>query len=432
MDYFNYRDGHLHAEDVSIASIVDHYGSPLYIYSRATLERHWHAFNDAFSARPHLICFAVKANSNLAVLNVLARLGSGFDIVSVGELERVIAAGGDPGKVLFSGVGKQADEMRRALQVGIRCFNVESAAELELLNQIAGEMQTRAPVSLRVNPDVDAKTHPYISTGLKENKFGMTVEEAKTVFHLSKTIPHLHVTGISAHIGSQITQTPPFVEAVTFLSNFIRQRREEGFQIESVDIGGGLGIAYNQELSPTPEEYAKDLIPLLKPLECHIILEPGRAIVGNAGILITKVLFTKQNAYKHFTVVDAAMTDCIRPALYNAYHEIIPVKQQILDSSSRTKHNRREVNTDVVGPVCESSDFLARNRTLTEPGPGDLLAVLSAGAYGFVMASHYNSRPKTPEVLVNGSKFFVIRKRETYHDLIRGEEIQTPAIQANS
>ena len=413
MDYFNYRDGHLHAEDVSIASIVDHYGSPLYIYSRATLERHWHAFNDAFSARRHLICFAVKANSNLAVLNVLARLGSGFDIVSVGELERVIAAGGDPGKVLFSGVGKQADEMRRALQVGIRCFNVESAAELELLNQIAGEMQTRAPVSLRVNPDVDAKTHPYISTGLKENKFGIAIEEAIGLYQSAHAMPNIEVTGVDCHIGSQLTEIAPFLDALDRVLALVRQLQELGITIAHLDLGGGLGVRYQDETPPAPAEYAGAINEKLADLPFEVLLEPGRAIAANAGILVTRVEYLKPTTDKHFAIIDAAMNDLIRPSLYQAWQEIVPVDQH---------SDGIAANYDLVGPICETGDFVGKDRQLSL-SPGDLLAIRSSGAYGFTMASNYNSRPRVAEVMVDGQQVHLVRQRETIDSLFAGESI---------
>jgi diaminopimelate decarboxylase len=413
MDYFNYRNGHLHAEDVSIASIVDRHGSPLYIYSRATLERHWHAFNDAFSARPHLICFAVKANSNLAVLNVLARLGSGFDIVSVGELERVITAGGDPGKVLFSGVGKQADEMRRALEVGIRCFNVESAAELELLNQVAGEMQTRAPVSLRVNPDVDAKTHPYISTGLKENKFGIAIEEAIGLYQSAHAMPNIEVTGVDCHIGSQLTEIAPFLDALDRVLALVRQLQELGITISHLDLGGGLGVRYQDETPPEPAEYAGAINEKLADLPFEVLLEPGRAIAANAGILVTRVEYLKPTADKHFAIIDAAMNDLIRPSLYQAWQEIVPVDQH---------SDGIAANYDLVGPICETGDFVGKDRQLSL-SPGDLLAIRSSGAYGFTMASNYNSRPRAAEVMVDGQQVHLVRQRETIDSLFAGESL---------
>ena len=413
MDHFNYRDDHLYAEDVAVSSIVDQYGTPLYIYSRATLERHWHAFNDAFSSRPHLICFAVKANSNLAVLNVLARLGSGFDIVSVGELERVIAAGGDPSKVLFSGVGKQADEMRRALEVGIRCFNVESAAELELLNQVAGEMQTQAPVSLRVNPDVDAKTHPYISTGLKENKFGIAIDEAISLYQSAHEMPHIQVTGVDCHIGSQLTELSPFLDALDRVLALVDQLNKLGITIEHLDLGGGLGVRYRDETPPAPDAYAHAIDEKLGDLPFEIFLEPGRAIAANAGLLITRVEYLKPTADKHFAIIDAAMNDLIRPSLYQAWQEIIPVNK---NSSGVSAHY------DLVGPICETGDFVGKDRMLSL-SPGDLLAIRSSGAYGFSMASNYNSRPRVAEIMVDKDQAHLVRQRETIESLFAGESV---------
>ena len=413
MDYFNYRADHLYAEDVAISEIVERYGSPLYIYSRATLERHWHAFNDAFASRPHLICFAVKANSNLAVLNVLARLGSGFDIVSVGEFERVIAAGGDPGKILFSGVGKQADEMRRALQVGIRCFNVESAAELELLNQVAGEMQTQAPVSLRVNPDVDAKTHPYISTGLKENKFGIAIDEAITLYQAAHAMPNIQVTGVDCHIGSQLTDISPFLDALDRVLALVNQLKDLGITIEHLDLGGGLGVRYQDETPPEPAAYARAINEKLADQPFEVFLEPGRAIAANAGVLITQVEYLKPTADRHFAIIDAAMNDLIRPSLYQAWQEIIPVDNSRQGTTA---------NYDLVGPICETGDFLGKDRQLSL-SPGDLLAIRSSGAYGFTMASNYNSRPRVAEVMVDKDQVHLVRERETIESLFAGEAV---------
>ena len=413
MDYFNYRADHLYAEDVAISEIVERYGSPLYIYSRATLERHWHAFNDAFASRPHLICFAVKANSNLAVLNVLARLGSGFDIVSVGELERVIAAGGDPGKILFSGVGKQADEMRRALQVGIRCFNVESAAELELLNQVAGEMHTQAPVSLRVNPDVDAKTHPYISTGLKENKFGIAIDEAITLYQAAHAMPNIQVTGVDCHIGSQLTDISPFLDALDRVLALVNQLKDLGITIEHLDLGGGLGVRYQDETPPEPAAYARAINEKLADQPFEVFLEPGRAIAANAGVLITQVEYLKPTADRQFAIIDAAMNDLIRPSLYQAWQEIIPVDNSRQGTTA---------NYDLVGPICETGDFLGKDRQLSL-SPGDLLAIRSSGAYGFTMASNYNSRPRVAEVMVDKDQVHLVRERETIESLFAGEAV---------
>lgn len=413
MDYFEYRQDLLYAEQVSVADIVAQYGSPCYIYSRATLERHWHAFNDALSARPHLVCYAVKANSNLAVLNLFARLDSGFDIVSVGELERVIAAGGDPKKVVFSGVGKRPDEMRRALEVGIYCFNVESIPELEMLNAIAAEMGVTAPISLRVNPDVDAHTHPYISTGLKENKFGIDVDSALDAYAKAQQLPNLNICGIDCHIGSQLTETRPFLDALDRVLALIDQLTEQGITIRHLDIGGGLGIRYNDETPPLPSEYSSAINERLGDRELTILIEPGRAIAGNAGILVTKVEYLKHTNHKNFAVIDAAMNDLIRPTLYNAWQEIIPVNQQNAGYSH---------TYDIVGPVCETGDFLGKDRKLSLQ-QGDLIAVRSAGAYGFGMSSNYNTRPRVAEIMVDGDKVYVVREREKIADLFASEHL---------
>ena len=375
MDYFNYRNDTLYAEDVAVADIAQRFGTPCYIYSRATLERHWHAFDQALTDMPHFICYAVKANSNIAVLNLLARLGSGFDIVSVGELERVLAAGGDPNKVVFSGVAKRPDEIARALEVGIHCFNVESEAELHRINTIAASMDKTASISLRVNPDVDAQTHPYISTGLKENKFGITIDDALRVYQEAAQLSHIAIRGVDCHIGSQLTSTAPFVDALERVLLLVDQLSTKDINIEHIDIGGGLGIRYHEEAPPSPSEYTLALRDALGNRQQTIILEPGRAIAGNAGILLTKVEHLKHNSERHFAIVDAAMNDLMRPALYSAWQEITPV----------TPHSDGETYCyDVVGPVCETGDFLAKQRTLTLQ-EGDLLAVRSSGAYGFTM-----------------------------------------------
>ncbi len=413
MDYFNYRNGGLHAEDVDVSEIAKSYGTPCYVYSRATLERHWHAFNDALGDHPHLICYAVKANSNIAVLNVLARLGSGFDIVSIGELERVLLAGGEPSRIIFSGLGKREDEMRRALEVGIRCFNVESEPELELLNRVAGEEGAVAPVSLRVNPDVDAKTHPYISTGLKENKFGIDIVRAADVYRHAHALPHLRVVGVDCHIGSQLTELSPFVDALQRVLALAETLRTEGMAIEHLDLGGGLGIPYDDEQPPLPADYAKALFEQLKDSDYEIMLEPGRAIMGNAGILLTRVQYLKLTSHKNFAVVDAAMNDLIRPALYDAWQAIIPA-EEIAAVQTRSY--------DIVGPVCESGDFLGKDREL-KINEGDLLAVRSSGAYGFCMSSNYNSRPRSAEVMVDADKAYLVRERETIEQLVQGEHI---------
>ncbi len=413
MDHFNYRDGSLHAEQVSVKDIASQFGTPAYIYSRATLERHWHAFDRAFSGRPHLICYAVKANSNLAVLNVLARLGSGFDIVSVGELERVLKAGGDPSKIVFSGVGKREDEIRRALEVGIRCFNVEVPAELDRINQVAGEMGVTAPVSLRVNPDVDAKTHPYIATGLKENKFGIDVSVALEEYRRAAELPHLKVVGMDCHIGSQLTEVSPFIAALDRVLELMANLREDGMSFKHLDLGGGLGIRYLDECPPEPAEYVASLLKHVTDDRLEILLEPGRAIAGNAGILVTRVEYLKQTPEKSFAIVDAAMNDLMRPALYHAWQEIVPVQPR----------NDIPVRSyDVVGPVCETGDFLGRDRQLALK-ENDLLAVRSAGAYGFTMSSNYNSRVRPPEIMVDGETSHLIRARESLEDLWRGERL---------
>lgn len=412
MDHFAYRNDVLYAEDVAVPDIVAQYGSPCYIYSRATLERHWHAFDRALANRTHLICYAVKANSNLAILNVLARLGSGFDIVSLGELERVLAAGGDPRKVVFSGVAKRSDEMRRALQVGIHCFNVESASELQRLNQVAGDMGKVAPVSLRVNPDVDAKTHPYISTGLKENKFGIAIDHAAAIYARAAALPNIQVRGIDCHIGSQLTETTPFVDALQRVLALVDRLAADGILIEHIDIGGGLGIRYRDETPPSPDEYARALDQALGDRAQTIILEPGRAIVGNAGILVTRVEYLKHAGDRHFAIVDAAMNDLMRPALYNAWQAIIPVQ---------AAQTRELLSYDVVGPVCETGDFLGKQRELAL-AEGDLLAVRSAGAYGFSMSSNYNTRPRVAEVMVDGNNMYLVRAREQISDLFASEK----------
>ena len=413
MDHFTYRNGQLHAEDVPVATIAAAVGTPCYIYSRATLERHWRAFDHAFGDHPHRVCYAVKANSNLAVLNLPAQLGSGFDIVSVGELERVLAAGGDPGKVVFSGVGKRRDELERALELGIYCFNVESEAELELLEQVAAARGQRAPVSLRINPDVDAQTHPYISTGLKQNKFGIAMERAPAVYDRAAASPHLQVIGIDCHIGSQLTQIAPFVDALERVLALATRLAGQGIGIRHLDLGGGLGIRYRDEEPPLPAEQATALLRHLRGLPYTLLIEPGRAIIGNAGILLTRVELLKQGEEKSFAVVDAAMNDLLRPALYSAWQDIIPVQP-------RTTGTPRVY--DVVGPVCETGDFLGKDRELNVM-PGDLLAVRSAGAYGFSMSSNYNSRPRAAEVMVDGDRFQVVRRRETVAELYAGETL---------
>lgn len=413
MDYFNYRDNRLFVEDVAVEDIVKAHGSPCYIYSRATFERHWNAFDEALSAHEHLVCFAVKANSNLGVLSVLAKIGSGFDIVSGGELERVLAAGGDASKVVFSGVGKTAAEMKRALEVGIRCFNVESEAELVLLNDVAGEIGVKAPVSIRVNPNVDANTHPYISTGLKENKFGIDISVAPEVYDRASKMAHLSIEGVDCHIGSQLTETRPFIDALDLVLNLIDLLEEMNINIHHLDLGGGLGIQYSDENPPLPAEYAKALSDKLQGRDLQILIEPGRAIAGNAGILVTQVEFLKNNDEKHFAIVDAAMNDLMRPALYSAWQEIVPVSP---------KKEGQSQCYDIVGPICETGDFLGKDRELIIEA-GDLLAVRSSGAYGFTMSSNYNSRPRVAEIMVDGDKVHVVRNRETIESLYANEHV---------
>ena len=412
MDYFNYQNNRLFAEAVDLSKLAKQYGTPLYVYSRATLERHWHQFNNAFGTQPHLVCYAVKANSSLAILNLLARLGSGFDIVSAGELERVLRAGGDANKVVFSGVGKKPDEIRRALEVGIRCFNVESQAELVTLNRVACELGVIAPVSLRVNPDVDAQTHPYISTGLKDNKFGISHEEALQVYRQAAAMPGIRVTGIDCHIGSQLTQVTPFVDALMKVLSLVDQLAAEGIRLHHIDLGGGLGIRYRNENPPTPAEQIHALLHVLGNRQLEVLIEPGRAIIGNAGVLITEVLYLKHNAHKNFAIIDAAMNDLMRPALYSAWMDIVPVQPHAGDTK----------NYDLVGPVCETGDFLGKDRLLNLH-PGDLLAVRSAGAYGFSMSSNYNTRPRAAEIMVDGDKAHIIRHRETLDQLLAGEHL---------
>ncbi|MBT1451731.1 diaminopimelate decarboxylase [Glaciecola sp. XM2] len=411
MDFFEYKGNDLYAEDVPLRKIAAEFGTPTYVYSRATLERHWHAFNDAVSAHKHLICYAVKANSNIGVLSVLAKLGSGFDIVSGGELSRVIAAGGDPKKVVFSGVGKTADEIRFALEQGIKCFNVESIPELERIERVAQAMNVKAPISLRINPDVDAKTHPYISTGLKANKFGIAHEDAIATYQKANSMSHLDIKGMDCHIGSQLTDIAPFVDALQKLLDLIDQLAKLDIHIEHLDVGGGLGVRYDNENPPHPREYAAAMAQKMEGREhLTLILEPGRAIAANAGVLLTEVEFLKQGQEKSFAIVDAAMNDLLRPALYSAWQKIEEV----------SKRNGSKHTYDVVGPVCETGDFLGKDRALNIQA-GDLLAVRSAGAYGFVMASNYNSRCRPAEIMVDGDKIHVVRARETLADLWKDE-----------
>ena len=414
MDFFQYKNEQLYVEDLPVKQLSEEFGTPLYIYSRATLERHWHAFDSALGDHPHLICYAVKANSNIGILNVMAKLGSGFDIVSQGELERVLEAGGEASKVVFSGVAKSRAEIMRALEVGIRCFNVESIAELHHINQIAGEMGKIAPISLRVNPDVDAHTHPYISTGLKENKFGVSVDEAREVYKLAATLPHVKITGMDCHIGSQLTELQPFLDATDRLIRLIEQLKEDGITLKHLDLGGGLGVTYTDETPPHPSDYAAALLNKLKNYkDLEIILEPGRAIAANAGILVAKVQYLKSNESRNFAITDTGMNDMIRPALYEAYMNIIEIDRTL---------EREKAIYDVVGPVCETSDFLGKQRELAI-AEGDYIAQRSAGAYGASMSSNYNSRPRTAEVLVDGNKAHLIRRRENLSELWALESI---------
>jgi diaminopimelate decarboxylase len=407
---FSLRNGELYAEDVALSQIGAQFGTPCFVYSRATLERAFRNYDHPFGARAHLICYAMKANSNLAILNLLARLGSGFDIVSGGELARVIAAGGDPGKTVFSGVGKTREEMRAALAAGILCFNVESESELARLNDVAGQMGMQAPVSLRVNPDVDAKTHPYISTGLKENKFGINFDDALRMYRKASALDHLEIVGIDCHIGSQLTELAPFIDAFTKVLELVDQLAAEGIVLKHVDLGGGLGIRYRDESPPAPAAYVKALLDCVGGRLQQILLEPGRSLVGNAGLLLTRVEYLKLGNFRNFAVVDAAMNDLIRPALYGAYHEIRPVRP--LAGGSR--------RYEIVGPICETGDFLARDCEIAL-NEGDLLAVMSAGAYGMSMSSNYNSRARAAEVMVDGGEVHLIRARERIEQLFAEE-----------
>ncbi|MBK8102889.1 MAG: diaminopimelate decarboxylase [Cellvibrionales bacterium] len=410
---FTRHQGELRAEDVTLTEIAARYGTPTYVYSRAAITANYHAYTDALQGCDHRVCFAVKANSNLAVLNVLARLGAGFDIVSVGELERVLAAGGDPSGVVFSGVGKREDEIARALEVGIYCFNVESRAELQRIQTVAASMNKIAPVSLRVNPDVDANTHPYISTGLRENKFGIDMLEALDVYREAAQLSHIRIKGIDCHIGSQLLELTPFLDALDRVLGLIDQLAAEKIVVEHLDIGGGLGVVYRPgEAAPTPSDYMKALRAQLGDRPLKILVEPGRSIVANAGVLLTRVDLLKSTPSHHFAVVDAAMNDLIRPALYQAWQSIEPVRE----------HEGRSHIYDVVGPVCETGDFLGKARELIIDA-GDLLAVFGSGAYGFVMSSNYNSRPRAAEVMVDGEQVFTVRQRETLADLWRGESL---------
>ena len=413
MDHFNYRDNRLYAEDVELTAIAAAHGTPCYVYSRATLEHHWRVFDQALARHPHLICYAVKANSSLAVLGILAQLGSGFDIVSAGELQRVLKAGGDPARCVFSGVGKLSGEMRLALEAGIRCFNVESDEELERLSAVAADSGRMAPVSLRVNPDVDAGTHPYISTGLRENKFGIDVDTALATYRRAAQLEHIDIVGIDCHIGSQLTTVAPFTDALQRILCLVDRLQDDGITLRHIDMGGGLGIPYSDsDQPPAPDVYAQALLEQLAGRSLELLLEPGRAIAGNAGVLLTRVEYLKHTAHRNFAIVDAAMNDLQRPALYDAWHDILPVVPRTGDT----------LDYDIVGPVCETGDFLAKQRALSLAS-GDLLAVRSAGAYGFTMSSNYNTRPRAAEIMVDGNQAHVIRERETFDDLVRGEHL---------
>jgi diaminopimelate decarboxylase len=417
MTAFGYHGDQFYCEEVPIAAIAREVGTPCYVYSHRTLLDGYRALDQAFAGLPHLVCYAVKANANLAILRVFLDAGGGLDIVSGGELYRALCAGADPKRIVFAGPGKTQAEIEAALQADILLFNVESSQELEAIQAVAAKLGKRAPVALRVNPDVDPKTHPYIATGLRQSKFGIPIQEAFDLYRRMRALRYVEPVGVHAHIGSQITQITPFYESLSKLVPLVKDLRHEGFGIQYLDIGGGLGIRYKDEGPPAPAEYADTVRPLLGELECTVLMEPGRVLVGNAGILVTKVLYVKTNQAKRFFVVDGGMNDLIRPSLYNAYHAIVPVV--------RPANGQPAITLDVVGPICESGDFLAKERTLPPCQPGDFLAVLSAGAYGFAMASNYNARPRPPEVMVREDNFYVIRARETYEDLIRGETIPT-------
>jgi len=413
MHYFEYKGNELHCEGVPIKKIAEKVGTPFYLYSYKTLVRHFNVFNQAFEGIPHLVCYSMKANSNLALIRLFVNLGGGVDVVSGGELYRALQAGADPQKIVFSGVGKKEDEIEYALKAGILMFNVESSMELQKINEVAGRINKKAPISIRVNPDIDAKTHPYITTGMKQNKFGIDILRAPMAYRLASELPNLKIVGIDCHLGSQLVEVDPFVEALRKLKQLVNDLRQQGMDVYYLDLGGGLGITYSDEEPPHPYEYASNILEEIRSFDCTLILEPGRVIVGNAGILVSKVLYIKENEEKRFIIVDAAMNDLVRPSYYNSFHQILPVQEG----------GREEIVADVVGPVCESADFLAKGRKIPRLNPGELIAVMSAGAYGFSMSTNYNSRPRVAEVLVRDDQMFVIRQREGYEDLIRGEEI---------
>ncbi len=415
MHNFEYRQGEFYCEQVPVSRIAKEVGTPCYIYSHATLIRHFHAYDGAFKNIPHIVAFAMKANSNLAILRLMAKEGSGVDIVSGGELFRALKAGVPPAKIVFAGVGKDAGEIAEALKADILMFNVESSAEIRAINDVAASIGKKARIALRINPDVDPKTHPYISTGMKKSKFGIAADRALEEYKMAASLSHIEVVGVHAHIGSQLTEVTPFVDSLKKVVGLIGTLKAQGINIRYLNIGGGLGITYSEEKPPLPQDLADAISPIIADLGLTLVMEPGRVIVGNAGILVTKALYLKEGEAKSFVIVDAAMNDLIRPSLYGAYHEIKPVNEEA--------GHRAKQQVDIVGPVCESGDFLAKDRLLASVKPGELLAVMSAGAYGFVMASNYNSRPRVPEVLVKGGEIHVIRERETYEDLVKRETI---------
>tara|TARA_B110000483_G_scaffold88856_1_gene109671 strand:+ start:48694 stop:49947 length:1254 start_codon:yes stop_codon:yes gene_type:complete len=416
MNHFEYREGELYAEEIPLAQLAEEYGTPLYVYSRATLTRHYQVWTECLSPKD-MICYAVKANSNLGVLSVLAKLGSGFDIVSGGELERVLSAGGDPARIVFSGLGKTPEDMRRALEVGVRCFNIESIPELDSLNQVAEDMGQVAPISIRVNPDVDAKTHPYISTGLKENKFGIDISEAPAIYARAAQMSGLNIVGIDCHIGSQLTELSPFLDALDRVLNLVDQLAESNIEIAHLDLGGGLGVTYENEMPPSPADLCAAVKERMSSRPQDLVFEPGRSIAANAGLLLTRVQILKPSDAKNFAIVDAAMNDLIRPALYSSWMNITEV-----DRNPANNGQRNQALWDVVGSVCESADFLGKDRKLSI-APGDFLAVHSAGAYGQVMSSNYNTRARAAELLVDGNQSILVRERETFADMIRGEHL---------
>ncbi len=413
MHFFEYKDRQLYCEAIPIQQIAEKVGTPFYLYSYQTLVRHFTVFDEAFKGIPHLICYSAKANSNLALLRLFVNLGGGVDVVSGGELYRALKGGADPQKIVYSGVGKREDEIEYALKTGILMFNVESSQELEAINEVAGRIGKKAPVAVRVNPDIDPRTHPYISTGLKQSKFGVDILRAPMAYRLASQLPNLKIIGIDCHIGSQLVEVEPVFEALRRLKQLVENLRKEGIEVQYLDLGGGLGITYEDEEPPDPVEYASTILDEIRGFGCTLILEPGRVIVGNAGVLVSKVLYTKENEEKRFVIVDAGMNDLVRPSFYGSYHHILPVKQE----------TREEIVADVVGPICESSDFFAKARRIPALRAGELIALMSAGAYGFSMSTNYNARPRIAEVLVRDDQMFVIRRREGYGDLIRGEEI---------